>query len=448
MAALPLGPGEHELLLGELPGPHHARLLPEDLDQRGTGIRVVADLVEHHGPVGDGDAAGEARLLHGGHDRVGIGGRGALQHVADHLHRLVGVGAAGVEVPSVGALGELGGDLLHRSTLVVRPRRGVHDVLDQLLQLLDLAGLVEAGGARADHAHDVQPLLGDLLDQRDRGHRTREGRDHVGLGRPGARDLGGEIGGGLRERNDLDNVEAGVSGLVGGLEAGGGGLAEEVVGIHHDHALGADVGLAEDVGHVLDGVLAEGHRAGEVAVDVLDLLLALTHRLGDVGGDRIGGGDVDQVRHPPLLGQRRDGRDVRGVESAGHHLGASAHQPLGLRARDLDLGLAVGQQQLQLRAAHRLDAARGVDRLRGQLRAQPAVSADLGHGAADRADNTDLDRLRLSVERPGQRDGTGRSTGQQEKVSATDAARDHRGPSGPRWSHVCAPSASGRLRTS
>jgi hypothetical protein len=49
MAALPLGPGNTNFSSANSGPPRAASA--EDLDQRGTGIRVVADLVEHHGPV-------------------------------------------------------------------------------------------------------------------------------------------------------------------------------------------------------------------------------------------------------------------------------------------------------------------------------------------------------------------------------------------------------------
>jgi hypothetical protein len=85
------------------------------------------------------------------------------------------------------------------------------------------------------------------------------------------------------------------------------------------------------------------------------------------------------------------------VEGAGQHLRAGADEPLGFGPCDLDLGLAVGQQELDARAAHRLDAAGDVDCLRSQLGTQTAIAPDFRHGTADRAHHADLDRPGLGA---------------------------------------------------
>jgi hypothetical protein len=164
---------------------------------------------------------------------------------------------------------------------------------------------------------------------------------------------------------------------------------------------------------------------------VLDLLLPLPHRLRDVGGDRVDAGDVDHVRYPALLGQRRDRRDVGGVEAAGEDLRPGPDQPVRLRARDLHLRLAVGEQQLQPRAPHRLDPAGGVDGVGGELGTQSTVAAHLGHRTRDRADDADLDGLGLGPQRPRHGGGSGSDGGDVEEAAATDGRSRH-GRRGPR----------------
>ena len=179
----------------------------------------------------------------------------------------------------------------------------------------------------------------------------------------------------LRPGDDLDEVPRRARRLVGRLERSRLHLAEQVVGVQEDDALRRDSCVLEDLAHVLHGPLAEHRPGGEDAVDVLDLLLALLHGLGDVGRDRIGGRDVDDEGHAPLLGDRDHGVRIPGAESAHQHLGAGVDQPLRLLPRDLGLRLRVPEHEVELGAAERLDAAGLVDGLGRELGARAGTPA-------------------------------------------------------------------------
>jgi hypothetical protein len=129
-----------------------------------------------------------------------------------------------------------------------------------------------------------------------------------------------------------------------GLKALGRVLAEEVVAVHQDHALRRGAGVLEDLREVLDGLAAERGARGKVPIHVLELLLSVLHGLGHVGSDGVGGGNVDQEGHVPLLGDRDHGRSAAGVERSHQHLGALVDDPLGLRASHVGLGLGVAEQ--------------------------------------------------------------------------------------------------------
>ena len=68
---------------------------------------------------------------------------------------------------------------------------------------------------------------------------------------------------------------------------------------------------------------------------------------------------------------------------------------LDLGDADLDLGLAVAQQRVELGAAHRLDAARLVHVLDRHGAAEPALLAVVGDEAGHRMDQADLHGRRL-----------------------------------------------------
>ncbi len=176
-------------------------------------------------------------------------------------------------------------------------------------------------------------------------------------------------------------------------------LAEEVVAVHEDDPLGRRVRFFEDLVEVLDGLAAEARAGGKVPVDVLDLLLALLDRLRDVRGDGVGGGDVDQERHTPLLGEGRHRVGRSRVKRPHQHPGTPVHDTLGLDAAVLGLGLRVTDDQLELDAALRLDAARRVDCIGGHLSAQTAGLPGFGERTRHGMNDADLERLRLRAER-------------------------------------------------
>ena len=158
---------------------------------------------------------------------------------------------------------------------------------------------------------------------------------------------------------------------------------------------GEIAGLLEDLPHELHRPLAE-HRPGrEVAVDVLDLLLPFLHRLGDVRRDGVGRRDVDDEGDSALLGDRDHRIRVPRAERAHEELRAAVDEPLGFLPCHLGLRLRVAEQELELGPAQRLDAARLVDGLRGQLGAEPAGLPGLGERAGHRVEHAELDRRRL-----------------------------------------------------
>src|SRR5262249_35838204 len=147
-------------------------------------------------------------------------------------------------------------------------------------------------------------------------------------------------------------------------------LAEEIVGVEDDDALWTYPSFLEDLRHEADGVAPEGRRAGKDTIHVLDFLLSFTHGLGDIGGGVVGRADVRDGGNAALLRERREGRHMGGMKAAGEELGAASDEPLRLRAGSVHLGLAVRHEQLETRAPQRLDTARGVDGLDGELGAE------------------------------------------------------------------------------
>ena len=99
------------------------------------------------------------------------------------------------------------------------------------------------------------------------------------------------------------------------------------------------------------------------------------------------------------------------MKAAGEDLGAGADHAVGLRSGDVELRLAVREQQLESRAAHRRDAPGRVDGVGRHLSAEPAVAANFRHGARHRAHHADLDRRRLRPEHAGERRNAGHGDG-------------------------------------
>ena len=394
-----LRPRKDELLERRLPGPHRHRLSPQDLDHGGDRVGIVADLVEDDGPAVLHEPARVIRRLEGAHDGVGIGRLRPLEHVGDQQDAVVGVARVGVERLAARALLVLVAHCHGLRVLEVCPRRARHHVVQILLEHGKLARLVETRAPGADDAHDLDALLADLGQEELRARRPGDRRDDVGLGRLGARDFGRKILGRLGPRDHVDDLPRRLGRRVGRLEALGIVLAEEVIAVHEHDALGRHAGLLEDLAEVLHGLLAEGRARREVAIHVLHLLLPVLDGLGHVGGDRVGGGDVDEERHAPLLGDGHHGRGAARVERAHQHLRALVDHPLGLGPPDVGLGLRVAEDQLELRATQRLDPTRGIDGVHGHLGAESAGLPGLGERPGDRMDAADLDGRRLGAQR-------------------------------------------------
>ncbi len=173
--------------------------------------------------------------------------------------------------------------------------------------------------------------------------------------------------------------------------------------------------------------------AMEDAIHVLDLLLPLADGLGDIRGGLVGRGDVDDEGDTTLLRKGGDGGDVRRVIRAGEELRARVDEPLGLRARRVHLGLAVGHEELEAGAPERPDPACGIDRLHGHLGAETGVLADVGHGAGERLYHTHLDRAWLGVER-GRKNTRAHGGGRRPSKKSS--------PADPNRFHVCVSSLS------
>ena len=150
--------------------------------------------------------------------------------------------------------------------------------------------------------------------------------------------------------------------------------AEGVVDVHEHHRLRRRAGGLEDLLLVGEGV-AEDHRRGREVAE---------HELVALLGDRRGGGDVDDEGDALLLGHLGDRRGLAGVEGADQQLRALADQPLGARARDLDVGFGVAVHDGEVRQAQVLEDAGG------DLDAALAVLADAGLHARARQQHADL----------------------------------------------------------
>ena len=118
-------------------------------------------------------------------------------------------------------------------------------------------------------------------------------------------------------------------------------------------------------------------------------------------GGRLRGGQADGRRK-----STHDGRDTGFV-----HL-------LDLGRAGLRLRLSVAQQRLELRAAERLDAARGIDVLDGHQRTQAALLPRVGQRAGDRMQHADLDGLGLRAGHERKGDGSGQGGGLRDETAA------------------------------
>ena len=131
-----------------------------------------------------------------------------------------------------------------------------------------------------------------------------------------------------------------------------------------------------------DALVDAGAEARHEAEDVLE---AAVH-------DQVGGADIDQERRAVLRRGLAGGDADRALEAADIGRDALLVHLLDFGHADLDLGLAVAQQRLELGAAHRLDAARLVDVLDRHGAAEPALLAVEGDEAGHRMDHADLHR--------------------------------------------------------
>ena len=120
--------------------------------------------------------------------------------------------------------------------------------------------------------------------------------------------------------------------------------------------------------------------------------------------DLIDDADVDEVRQIVLgrsLGGRK--RDAGGKRAL-HRKNAGFRQPIDFGSADVGLRLRVGEHGLELRAAHRLDAAGRIDLFEREQRALAALLAFIGETAGDRMQNADLQALALRTQDRGHAD--------------------------------------------
>jgi hypothetical protein len=71
----------------------------------------------------------------------------------------------------------------------------------------------------------------------------------------------------------------------------------------------------------------------------------------------------------------------------------AGNEPIGLGAGHRGVALHVGQDQIELGAAERFDAAGLVDHLDRELGGGHAADADLSHASGGRVKRTDIDRI-------------------------------------------------------
>ncbi len=127
--------------------------------------------------------------------------------------------------------------------------------------------------------------------------------------------------------------------------------------------------------------------------------------------EQVGGADIDQEGRAVLGGGLAGGDADRALEAADIGGHALLVHLLDFADADLDLGLAVAQQRLELGATHRLDAARLVHVLDGHGAAEPALLAVIGDEAGDGMDHADLHGGGLGPDQAGRGDRPGRQRG-------------------------------------
>ena len=254
----------------------------------------------------------------------------------------------------------------------------VHDVLRGLGEFLD--ELVGRGGAAE---HRVDALRPDLLLL----HGARE--QHVFIVVVGRNDeiriVGAdfqrdvvEVARRRRVRDGFEHLEAAFGQL--GVQELGEACAERRVLVHDHHRLRGLAGLLVDGHEVVDRGLGDHAEARTEPEGVLQA----------AGDDGVDHADVDDIGQVVARGGLARGKaDAAGI--AADHGGDAG------RVHLLDLGVAavrrrlrVAEHRLDLRAAERLDAARRVDLLDRELRADPALLARIGQRAGHRMQDADL----------------------------------------------------------
>jgi hypothetical protein len=212
-----------------------------------------------------------------------------------------------------------------------------------------------------------------------------------------------------------------------------------------DDLLDLDVDARQPVGQELRGAGAEfralvnddralGDLAGAAvdAVERLDRLvdafaearLEAEHVVQPAIGDQVGGPDIDDVRDAVLGGGLARGQHDGALEAADDRGDASLVHLLDLGDADLDLRLGVAQHRLEPRAAHRPDAAGGVDLVDGELRAEPRLGAAIGDESRDRMEQADADRPGLGAGDPGCGQGAGYGPAGDDELAARRRALD------------------------
>ena len=116
---------------------------------------------------------------------------------------------------------------------------------------------------------------------------------------------------------------------------------------------------------------------------------------GDVDTSAAVGPDIDEMRQIMLGCSLRGRKRDAGRIGALHRDDAGFRQPVDFRRPDFGLGLGVGEDGVDLGAAHRLDAAGRVDFLDREQRAAAALLAFIGQRSGDRVQDADLDRRAL-----------------------------------------------------
>jgi len=135
------------------------------------------------------------------------------------------------------------------------------------------------------------------------------------------------------------------------------------------------------------------------------------------GDERVHVGRADEGHALALrdLGGHDGGRALVG---AGDGDRAAPHHLLGLGAGHLRLGFGVGDDVLELGAAHRLDATLLVDEVAAELEGAPGALAPGRVGAGERHDRGEQDLLGLGGREAGRDGGGGRHRGRREEFAS------------------------------